>query len=249
MGFKILFQQYINILQKHEKELKDKVKLDLNQLKDIKWTINENKKDNTVEYIPGRIRLSLPKKIKPNHSIPRNLSKDISITIDIEDQIIFKKTINLIEDPFIKLSTLNLTLRSGEFVSSWHLDRHTEEGIPNLFHPYYHLTFGGKHMENLEIEEENFFGNSLIIRSPRISHPPMDLILGIDFVLKNYFPLKELDILSDFNYLTIIKKFKEIFWKPYILSLTKDYCKDMIIDGEEVKFNDKFVNTVNGIYN
>lgn len=47
-------------------------------------------------------------------------------------------------------------------------------------HPHFHLTWGGDTMKGLGL------GDVLLLPTPRISYPPLDIILGIDFVLSNF---------------------------------------------------------------
>lgn len=245
MNFLLTFQQYIDVLTKYKKELREKVSINIEQFKEIQKTIISDKKQ--VSYSFNHIRIKIPKRIRPSHCIPREL-KDFNITLSTKEEIIFKRNDEKVDDPFISLGTLNIILENDPYTSSWHLDRHVETGIPTSYHPFYHLTFGGKHMENLDVEGESKFGDSLIVRAPRISHPPMELILGVDYVLQHYFINNELDLLSDSNYIQIIKKLKNRFWMPYYLSQIKPFCENLIVDGNAINFEQKFVNRVNGIY-
>ena len=247
MGFKKFFGFYVQVLEKHKKELNEIVHLDLSIIKGINDSIRKGR-NNEVEYTPQKVRLRIPKEYKPNHSIPRQISEDIFVTLEIKDDIIFTLQEDLIDDPFRKLNTSNIQLKCGTFTSSWHLDRHDDEGIPNSFHPLYHLTFGGEYMENLEVDETFIFGKSLILRSPRISHPPMEFVLLVDFILNHYFKTKDLDILQDPSYENIIKKFKHMFWKPYALAKVKYYCDTIDLDRNRLSFNSDFVKKVNGKY-
>jgi hypothetical protein len=247
MNFETTFQFYINVLKKHEKQLKEKASLDLGQYRDIQKSIVNDKENSVISYTFNHIRFIVPKKLRPSHCIPRSISH-VELTLSMKSVIAFKVNSTKVEDPFFELETLNLTLKNQEFTSSWHLDRHTEKGIPNSYHPFYHFTFGGKYMEQLDVSEENKFGHALILRTPRIAHPPMEVVLGTDFILRNYFPFDELDILSDPNYNRIVDSLKNIFWKPYAMSIAKYYCNNMTIDGKQLEFNDVFANSINGIY-
>ena len=63
-----------------------------------------------------------------------------------------------------------------EYCSSWHLDRHKNEGETRYTHPSYHFQFGGKKMELVDPELS-------VLSCPRIPHPPMDVFLGFHFIL------------------------------------------------------------------
>lgn len=95
---------------------------------------------------------------------------------------------------------------------SWHLDRE-ETTTGDYIHPLYHFHAGGK-----KISEKNP-GELLLISSPRIAHPPMDIILAIHFIILNFIHAKEFEtqrkILEDDNYKALIEKAKKIIIDPY----------------------------------
>ncbi|HEY5368362.1 MAG TPA: hypothetical protein VIJ75_05155 [Hanamia sp.] len=103
--------------------------------------------------------------------------------------------------------------------SSWHLDRHIRidnDGDNKYSHPQYHFTFGGKKMQ----EENLDYGATLILPSPRIAYPPMDAALGIDFILQNYINRnKTKSLLTNPEYREIINKSQTRLWKPFFCSL------------------------------
>ena len=93
-------------------------------------------------------------------------------------------------------------------------------------HPDFHLTFGGNAMKS-EGENENLvFGKVLIVPSPRLPHPPMDAILGIDFIIKN-FVQKDIanNIISDSQYRKAVESSQWRLWRPYILAVASHWCK------------------------
>jgi hypothetical protein len=148
-----------------------------------------------------------------------------SISIDIREQ-----TVGLIHDP---LNDLKFNIELFGYLlseecpdgmnlhSSWHLDRHIfdKPDEENKYsHPHYHFTFGGNKMKNL-VGTYNY-GQSLILPTPRIAYPPMDAILGIDFIIQNYYTKNKVrNILSDSEYLRIISAAQERLWKPYYMSI------------------------------
>lgn len=109
--------------------------------------------------------------------------------------------------------------KGAPLISSWHLDKHeidVHDGDGKLFHPEYHITYGGHIMENSGYD----FGASIILRSPRLLHPPMDAILGVDFILRNYV-YKEWteELFSESEYQLAILNSKRRLWKSYYLAL------------------------------
>lgn len=148
-----------------------------------------------------------------------------SICIDIREQ-----TAGLIHDPLDDLKfnielfgyLLNTECPDGmKLHSSWHLDRHIfekSEEESKYSHPHYHFTFGGDKMK-AQIGTYDY-GQTLILPTPRIAYPPMDAILGIDFIIQNYYTKSKVrNILSDSEYIRIISSAQERLWKPYYMSI------------------------------
>lgn len=103
--------------------------------------------------------------------------------------------------------------------AAWHLDRHISkdgDGEPEFAHPIYHFSFGGTQLEKsydpqlLEI---------LLADTPRISHPPMDAILGIDFVITNFIGSSITQIRNESFYISTVNMMQNNLWKPYVDSL------------------------------
>ncbi|MES2277892.1 MAG: hypothetical protein V4592_17830 [Bacteroidota bacterium] len=118
--------------------------------------------------------------------------------------------------------------------ASWHLDKHIrgeKDGAPKYSHPEYHLAFGGAKME----ANPHIYGASLILPTPRLSYPPMDAVLGINFILQNYFHKKDIaGVLTNPDYRAIISYSQRLLLQPYISSLMTFWT------GEKIKFG-KFV--------
>lgn len=117
---------------------------------------------------------------------------------------------------------------------AWHLDRHIGKKGDNktkYSHPMYHFTFGGEKME----EKGEIFGDCLILPAPRISYPPMDAILGIDFILQNYLHKDKIDdIISDTEYISIIQRAQQRILRPYFLSLASFWNNEIFKDNKEL---------------
>ncbi len=97
---------------------------------------------------------------------------------------------------------------------SWHLDRETNTN-GDYAHPLYHFHAGGKSIPEQRLET----GELLLISSPRIPHPPMDIILLIHFVLRNFINTKDqselMKILDDDRYTIIIERAHQRVLDPY----------------------------------
>lgn len=108
---------------------------------------------------------------------------------------------------------LDIEIKCNEGKSfAWHLDRAT--GIDGKYiHPLYHFHGGGK-----KVEGKNA-GDLLILRSPRLPHPPMDLFLAIHFVLENFLNTKtyarQMKIFEDPLYKEIIMRAQNRLLDPY----------------------------------
>lgn len=100
--------------------------------------------------------------------------------------------------------------------SSWHLDKHGFDEETEFMHPIYHLSFGG-----IEFEEELDAKNEaiLLVDSPRIAHPPMDAILGIDFIITNFLGNSLSSVRDDGYYVNLLSEMQRKLWKPYFDSL------------------------------
>lgn len=101
---------------------------------------------------------------------------------------------------------------------SWHLD--CEESTNGKFvHPHFHFHAGGKKISDLNT------GQLLMLASPRIAYPPMDLPLAINFVIRNFVHRDEMSdqyaILHKDAYKTIVRQSELNILKPYF----EEVCK------------------------
>jgi hypothetical protein len=155
-------------------------------------------------------------------------AEDISVSLTMG--ITGKKTISeQVENPLDDLS-FNIEIEAirpnsvknhfDTLYAAWHLDRHIShpgDGENQFSHPLYHFAFGG---ENMEGKGYDFYGNTIILNSPRLIYPPMDAILGIDFILQNYIHRDFIqELIRDPEYKTIVRRSQERLWKPFYMSL------------------------------
>lgn len=197
---------------------------DAKSLYDVSSKLQNSQNADQWTYECGNLKFSVGGAVAG--SIPQSLSLteiifNISVTgifTNVVDNIYFNPLVKLNFD--IELEGFReLEGKIDNYFASWHLDKHINGGnISSYIHPEYHLTFGGNKLEEKGVDN---FGSTLILPSPRISHPPMDVILGIDFILQNYFPLEEISkLLDDSKYKQIVSNSQERLWKPYYLSLS-----------------------------
>ncbi len=140
-----------------------------------------------------------------------------------------------------------------EMFCAWHLDSHPpkpairypydcppleSDSGKNYPHPRYHLQFGGNAIHS-KATSPDFFGSHLLFDSPRIPHPPLDVILAIDFVLGHYYgPMwYELRESADGMYSKTIKEAQRLYWRPYYASLYMPWNAE----GSEAEWNPTLV--------
>ncbi|MHB9140641.1 MAG: hypothetical protein ACYC25_02050 [Paludibacter sp.] len=158
----------------------------------------------------------------PRHSRPANC-KDLKLILDI-NAVGDCLPIGNLNDPFRWLE-FNIVIegtrfgnkRTKQVSTSYHLDRHIfneDDSEPEFSHPIYHFQFGGR---KLVQREDLRTGNLLILDSPRIGHYPMEAILGIDFILSNFFPKTWKTMRSESSeYINLVEEYQELILKPYV---------------------------------
>lgn len=161
-------------------------------------------------------------------------SIEVTFSIKIKEQPAFtgNTIVNPLADLKFDIEIQGLDGELNDFYASWHLDKHLSGGAkPNSIHPEYHLTFGGNRLESKGVEN---FGRALILPTPRIIHPPMDIFLGVDFILQNYFPYQKIaNLLEDSAYQEIIERSQHRLWYPYYSSIFSKWEKTAIDTYEE----------------
>lgn len=191
---------------------------------------NKTATDITWGYKIGSLNFKIDEvgKRRPAEATDLNLQFSIDIS-----GIYYNE--DLLKDP---LTSLNFDLELfGRYCDSnqndvsdihaaWHLDpQDYDEMGTDYCHPHYHLTFGGHKLE----EKDIYFGNILILPSPRIAHPPMDAVLGIDFIIQNYFNKQRIvKLLDDPIYRNIVRKSQEYLWKPYYAAIASKWVAPVL---------------------
>lgn len=211
---------------------------DVQPLYDAAQLCRQNSNNTDYQYDLSRLYFKLP--WKPGHLIPH----DADDTIKIEFRIVIEgkyHEVDQIKDPIsaLQLNILIFGQKGGdELFSSWHLDYHDWPEESDNSHPKFHFTFGGTEMYQERSTMD--FGQTIILPTPRISHPPMDAILGIDFILKNYFDREILsDVFANSRYKRIIKNAQKRLWWPYIMSASSYFNKH-----ENLTYHDNLIPTM-----
>lgn len=176
------------------------------------------------------------------HCLPIGIEKIPKDDINAEVKLTTRFTESTLDsetkDPFNSLG-VNISV-SVEYIEnnamqdancSWHLDK----GAPvsaTFSHPEYHMNFGGLNMT----KQGAAYGKLLLLTSPRIIHPPMDLILSCDFIIRNfYLKSNHSNITSLPSYIDILNRAKTRYWKPFSKAFYSHWDDDMAIDNLNAK--------------
>lgn len=152
-------------------------------------------------------------KMKPKPEIPQDEELDITLEMDYI----------LLDDGSIKedeMTDYNMNiLVSGKkkdedktYKFAWHLD--CEPNTKSKFvHPHFHFHAGGHKIEDADP------GELLMLASPRIAYPPMDVVLAINFVLTNFVNREQYadiyGVLGEKDYHNIMAESVDKIIKPY----------------------------------
>lgn len=244
MDFQEILVKFEGVLNKYSEDLSS---LGV----DISIVTTASKKcynDNGVWNYPTRpFQISLPFTHIPSKTIPnilRECEQNLEITLITKEVKIKILNQNDIINPIESLK-FDIIIKCDQYVASWHLDQHEKDendGVSTYLHPQSHFTFGGYVMEEANTE----YGNAIIMRNPRLMHPPMDLILGIDFIFNQFLPREKLPILEDKVYIALMRQVKQILWKPYLLALANNFCDNWNIETQDLKFDTKFCESLIG---
>ncbi|MDB4257266.1 hypothetical protein N9818_00265 [Arcobacteraceae bacterium] len=120
---------------------------------------------------------------------------------------------------------------SSKLIYAIHFDKHNIEQSSHQAHPVYHFQFGGNRLNEDENQQPTnlIHGQALFLDAPRIMHHPMELILGLDFILSNFFPTIWNKIKNIKSYRRILNKYQKDFILPYFKSIV-DHFDDTPID-------------------
>ena len=127
------------------------------------------------------------------------------------------------KDDNISIYDCNIQIKGYEEVKNvrrkfaWHLD--CEENTQGKYiHPHFHFHAGGKKLSGLNT------GELLLISSPRIAYPPMDLPLAINFIIHNFVHQEDMgaqyDILNQKYYKWMLGQSVKNVLRPYFNDLS-----------------------------
>ncbi len=101
----------------------------------------------------------------------------------------------------------------------FHLDK--KEQDVSLPEPYFHLHVGGKQSP----DEHCWIPSS--IREPRIPHPPMDIVLLLEYILINYYPNESQMFRSKREWIDIVRFSQKFFQEQYFIE-----CQTLLNDDD-----------------
>lgn len=164
----------------------------------------------------GNIVFNINKKI--SGTIPSEI-EFIEVIFSHKCEIDYTKDVNT--NDLISVYDFQLQIKAydseyKEYINWWHLDKSISSASPKFTHPYYHFQVGGDSMEMVDS------GGVVFLGSPRLPHPPMDLFLGIHFIINNFFSSKDYkfvkELLENDVYKGIIIRAQKRVWDNYFNS-------------------------------
>ena len=195
--------------------------------------INLNKASNTWGYnLSGLVfdKIETPKSTMPNNIQSIRIELNVEVhekkykPNEIFNPIIIEQSIGKAKKYNFSFMISGLS-NGNKVLSYWHLDFDQSAG-DSYIHPDFHLTFGGKGMKSDNDDENQIFGRVMLLPSPRLPYPPMDAILGIDFILRNFVQSNKINnLLNNKEYKNAIKQSQERLWRPYMLSIASHWCR------------------------
>lgn len=168
---------------------------------------------NEFKIIVDDVTFKVTKKI--SGTIPSEIDA-ISIILSHKCEIDYNKNIAT-NDPIcdygFQVHIKAYDKQKKQYTNWWHLDKNIASDKPKFTHPYYHFQAGGNEAEGVDP------GGLILLSSPRLPHPPMDLFLGIHFIINNFFSSKDYpfvnEILLDEDYKGIILRSQKRMWDNY----------------------------------
>ena len=118
-------------------------------------------------------------------------------------------------NPFIEASVtikISGSKEASSFQSGFHFDlSKPSEFLSQDIHPSYHLQYS----PNISKIKEFNHGNIILTDIPRAVHPPLDFILGFDYILSNFAPKRHEKLLEDRTYTNLVREYQRKIWMPY----------------------------------
>lgn len=211
---------------------KDNNRIELTDLEGIVNTIRANigkkKKMYFTTGTEGITFHSLTTGMNPNPGI-KEQKIDLILSLHYEYNCDKKDLKELLKNYFldIRIKGVNMNLNSHNIhYFEWLQDvlspPQKQKNRYQFIHPYYHFHAGGKFLK------EKAPGSLLQLNTPRLPHPPMDIVLAVNFIICNFYSTKEskfqkeMRILDDKDYQELVKRAAKRLYYPYFKEIFSD---------------------------
>lgn len=156
----------------------------------------------------------------PDNTQP-SMPIDVKLSMEVNENL--QNDEETIEGTYMMQLLISGRKNGKVYMCSWHLD--LDPGTDRRYlHPRYHLTYGGKKMRDEIKKNIDYFGQSLLMATPRIPIAPMDGILAIDFVLNHFYKAEKIgSVLNNTKYREAVKASQTRIWEPYYRSLYEHF--------------------------
>lgn len=188
--------------------------VELQALNQLVSDLNRPQKGETCKICLNDMRFHIShSKMKPKPAIPIEEKLDITLEMDyvlLDDGTIKEDDMRDYNMNILVTDKQKEGKKQNKF--AWHLDcePHTKA---DFLHPHFHFHAGGHKIDDADT------GELLILTSPRIAYPPMDIVLAINFVLMNFINREEykdlFDVLEKGDYHNIIAESVQKIIIPY----------------------------------
>ncbi len=101
----------------------------------------------------------------------------------------------------------------------FHIDRHCSTAVSTEPHPLYHLQYNINPTNSPTFET----GSIMYLDTPRLTHFPLDFILGIGFLTSNFFPTAFTLLAEENEYFKLNSEYQQRIWKPYFHTLANQW--------------------------
>lgn len=162
------------------------------------------------------------------HIIPKGLIVRVKINCDLQGNILNWIHNNDVYSYICRFSfTIYGDLNGEKYSICWHIDC-DKDSKSDEYHPLYHLHYsdGTEHLGQKNIDFQ--WGNAIYLDCPRITHYPLDLILGIGFYYTN-FQYKGLfdKLIADPLFGKLYRQSQDAILKPYFYNLAAHWNDDL----------------------
>ena len=165
--------------------------------------------------------IKIQRHISPTGIEPR-IRININFTIDID------KWENG-EDPFLDyyfsivlFGNMQKGNQEKTFSICWHIDK-DEASSSDESHPLYHMQLS-EPKSYVAIDNPFSWGDAIHLDSPRIVHYPLDLYLGLGFVIRNFYYKGDFEKLTlDSQFVSLYRESENHILKPYYYSIMRKW--------------------------